>query len=142
MADARFKYLYVGIRVRDLGRSLRFYAGLGFQATHRGTMYHGGAFVQLRAPGSRAHVELNWYPRGSEFFEPWRKGTEFDHFGFWVDDVDAAVRRVRRFGGRVATQLPRERTPGTRHLSARDPDGNWLELMGPWPKARDKRRAR
>ncbi|HLF05740.1 MAG TPA: VOC family protein [Thermoplasmata archaeon] len=134
------KYLYAGIRVRNLDRSLRFYRALGFKRAYGGTMYHGGKFVHLKCPGSRAAIELNWYPRGNEFYTPWRSGTEFDHFGFWVGDVDSTLKLIERSGGSVAVQLDREGTPSTRHVYARDPDGNWLEIMGKWPHNENKKK--
>jgi hypothetical protein len=35
-------------------------------------------------------------PRNNEFYEPIRKGTEFDHFGFRVSDVEAWEAKLRR----------------------------------------------
>ena len=39
---------YVGVRVTDLGRSVRFYSrGSGLEERKRGTMSHGGTWVSL-----------------------------------------------------------------------------------------------
>jgi lactoylglutathione lyase len=59
----RFRFVYAGIRVRDLRKSINFYRNImGMQVTRRGTMPHGGKYVALRSPGSSQELELNWYP--------------------------------------------------------------------------------
>lgn len=136
----RVAFLYTGLRVRNLRRSVAFYRGLGFRLFLRGTMDHGGKFVQLFFPGSPHRLELNYYPRKNRFYEPFRKGSEFDHFGFYVPNPEAWKRRVLRSGGRVAAEflekedrwrkrkIPRFRL---RYIFMKDPDGNWLEAFGP-----------
>ncbi len=58
-----FQFYYTGIRVRDLKRSLDFYAKvIGLKVVGRGTMLHGGKYVHLRGKGSKQMLELNWYP--------------------------------------------------------------------------------
>ena len=121
-------FRYSGIRVRSVERSLRFYRKLGFRISVRGTMEHGGRWVHLRFPGAEHELELNFYPRGSRFFEPFRRGTEFDHFGFRVSDVEAMARRLRRL--RLPT-VAVVKEPHENLLYTRDPDGNWIEFFGP-----------
>ena len=83
------RFVYFGIRVRNMNRSLRFYTRvLGMKVVHRGAMLHGGIFVHLKQPGSAQRLELNCYPSKNRFYEKYRPGTEMDHLGFWVDDVD------------------------------------------------------
>jgi catechol 2,3-dioxygenase-like lactoylglutathione lyase family enzyme len=124
--EARF--LYSGIRVRDLPASLRFYRALGFRVFRRGVMDHGGEWVHLKFPGSHHRLELNYYPPGSEFFEPLRAGTEFDHFGFWVKDLGHWVSKAKRAGGRLKAEVPDGRS---RNFYLEDPNGIWLEFFGP-----------
>jgi catechol 2,3-dioxygenase-like lactoylglutathione lyase family enzyme len=130
MAKVKVELVYSGLRVRSLARSLRFYRKLGFRIFRRGTMDHGGQWVHLAFPGTTARVELNFYPRSNRYFTPIRKGTEFDHFGFRVSDVEAWEAELRR------RQLPivaRIREPHENLVYTRDPDGNWLEFFGPVP---------
>ena len=48
---------YVGIRVNDIDKSLRFYVGdLGLKERKRGTMSHGGIWVNLADPDSEAQL--------------------------------------------------------------------------------------
>jgi catechol 2,3-dioxygenase-like lactoylglutathione lyase family enzyme len=62
------QFVYFGIRVRDLKRSIRLYSRvLGLKQVHKGTMGHGGVFVHLKKPGSSQRLELNYYPPGNRF---------------------------------------------------------------------------
>jgi catechol 2,3-dioxygenase-like lactoylglutathione lyase family enzyme len=122
------KFLYSGLRVRSVARSLAFYRKLGFRPVARGTMEHGGVWVHLRFPRSWHRLELNYYPPGNRFYEPIRRGTEFDHFGFYAPDPVAWKRRALRAGGRLVEEFVEGRF---RLIYVRDPDGNWLEAFGP-----------
>jgi catechol 2,3-dioxygenase-like lactoylglutathione lyase family enzyme len=84
----KLRFGYVGIRVRNLDRSLRFYRGLGFRIYRRGQMEHGGRWVHLTYPGSNQRLELNYYSPSNRFYEPHRRGTEMDHIGLFVHDLD------------------------------------------------------
>jgi len=130
MPKPKVEYLYSGIRVRSLDRSLKFYRRLGFRIHRRGRMGHGGIWVHLRYPGAVQRVELNFYPRGNRFYEPFRRGTEFYHFGFRVSNVEAWEAELRR---RKLPIVARIREPHENIVYTRDPDGNWLEFFGPPP---------
>jgi lactoylglutathione lyase len=125
----RFKFYYSGIRVRDLKKSLDFYTkALGMKVVRRGTMPHGGKWVQLRGEGSAQTLELNWYPEGSRFHSEYAPGEELDHLAFKVEDVRAAYRLLLSKGATSA--VPPEESEGT-EVYVRDPDGIWLELLQP-----------
>jgi len=129
--------LYTGLRVQNLDRSIRFYKVLGFHETLRGQTAL-GEFAQLEHPRNLFTLELNRFRHGSRAWEPYRHGSEMDHFGFWVDNVDRWVQRLVRAGGRVKWPAenceivipPRRPFPGRGAMVA-DPDGIWIELMGP-----------
>jgi catechol 2,3-dioxygenase-like lactoylglutathione lyase family enzyme len=102
-----------------------------------------GEFAQLEHPRSGFTIELNYFPRGSSVYEPLLRGTELDHFGFEVGDVDACVTRLCRVGGKLRRKphncsiIIHERgvvhdswKPGRAAFVA-DPDGIWIELLGP-----------
>ena len=123
----RTRFRYTGIRVRDLDRSLGFYTGvLGMKVVGQGTMPHGGKYVHLRTPGSQQRLELNWYPRTSRFYTPYRRGEEMDHLAFVVDDVRRAFRELVRRGAGVAVDPAH--CEGT-EVYVKDPDGIWIELL-------------
>src|SRR5271157_152310 len=130
MAKIEVDFVYAGLRVRNLAKSIRFYQKLGFTVYKRGTMEHGGLWVHLEFPGASQRVELNYYPRSNRFYTPLRKGTEFDHLGFRVSDVDAWERELRR---RKLPIVARIRETYENIVYTRDPDGNWLEFFGPVP---------
>ncbi len=122
------KLIYAGVRVRDLDRSLTFYKALGMKVAGRGTMEHGGIYVHLKSPGSPQVLELNYYPRRNRFYEPYRKGSELDHLGFWVADVDACLEFVKGLGGKTVVDAW---TEGRYRLAfVEDPDGICIELLG------------
>ncbi|MGI0068526.1 MAG: VOC family protein [Thermoplasmata archaeon] len=130
------RFLYSGLRVRDFERSLRFYRRFGFRRVAQGTMEHGGRWAHLVYPGSVHRLELNYYPPKNRFYEPIRRGTEFDHFGFYSPDPIAWKRAALRAGARLETEFVEGKH---RLVYVRDPDGNWIEVFGP---ARPRRRRR
>jgi lactoylglutathione lyase len=128
----RFQLAYVGIQVRDLARSLSFYQNLlGMEVVRRERVPEtGGEWAELRSPGSRSILELNWYPEGSEFFHgPFRNGDELDHIAFECENVERAYRELLDRGAAGG------RAPfvegGTLLAFIKDPDGIWIELTGP-----------
>lgn len=132
--------LYTGLRVRSLDRAVRFYRALGFRQTIR-TKTTLGEVSQLEHPSGGFTIELNYFPKGSKAYEPIRRGTELDHLGFEVDDVDALVDRLCRVGGKVRVKpfnsqiVIHGRDPfDGRAAYVADPDGIWIELMGPTVK--------
>ena len=81
----RFRFVYTGIRVANLNRSIRFYTEvLGMKTRRRGKMPHGGKYVALRSPQSEVELELNWYPKTSRFYTPFKRGETLDHLAFTV----------------------------------------------------------
>ncbi|HTT15442.1 MAG TPA: VOC family protein [Thermoplasmata archaeon] len=130
MPRVKVELIYSGIRVRDLARSLRFYRRLGFRLHRRGRMGHGGTWVHLAFPGAGQRLELNYYPAANRYFEPFRRGTEFDHFGFRVSDVEAWEAQLRRWKLPIVARI---REAHENLVYTKDPDGNWLEFFGPPP---------
>lgn len=130
MPKVKVTYVYSGIRVRNLRRSLEFYRRLGFRVYARGTMAHGGQWVHLIFPGARQRFELNYYPRSNRFYEPFRRGTEFDHLGFRVSNVEAWEAELRRRRLKIVARI---REAHENIVYTQDPDGNWLEFFGPVP---------
>lgn len=122
-------FLYSGVRVRNLRRSLRFYRALGFRVVKRGSFTHGGRYVHLGLPDANHRIELNYYPKRSPYWVPFRRGEEFDHFGFYAEDPEAWLARARRAGARWRTGYADR--PGQQLYFVSDPDGVWLGVFGP-----------
>ncbi len=124
----KVRFVYSGIRVRSLPRSLRFYRAAGFHVVKQGWFSHGGRWVHLAMPGSAHRIELNFYPKGTPFYEPIRTGEEFDHFGYFADDPQAWLRRMIRAGARPKVGFV---DGWVQLLFVADPDGVWHGVCGP-----------
>ncbi len=134
----------VGLRVTDIKRSVRFYTkGLGLKVVARGDTrsWGGGLWVQLQDPRSRRVVELNWYPKGSRFYTPYKAGDALDHIDVTLGVASRARlekehRRLLRLGARPTRYDP-STTEGWM-ASVQDPDGVWITL-GRRPTAAERR---
>ena len=123
-----FRFVYAGIRVRDLKKSIRFYKEvMGMRVTRRGRMPHGGKYVALRSRGSAQELELNWYPTRSRFYTNYKRGDELDHLAFGVGDVAAALEKLVSKG--VEIVVSPSKAKGVTEVYVKDPDGIWIELL-------------
>ena len=136
MARKQIRLYYSGIQVRDLRRSLSFYRFLGLRVKRRGTMPHGGKWVHLVDPRTDQRLELNWYPRGSRFYAAYRSGSELDHIGFIVDDAVKWYKLLLRRGAKPAAEPFGDKAETLAYV--KDPNGIWIELVGPGMKRRKK----
>jgi len=93
---------------------------------NKGTMRHGGKYVQVRGKGSSQTLELNWYPPGSRFYSEYTPGAEMDHLAFVVKDARKAYKDLISKGATSAVS-PKE-SEGTQ-MYVKDPDGIWIELL-------------
>jgi catechol 2,3-dioxygenase-like lactoylglutathione lyase family enzyme len=132
MPKRKIRLYYSGIEVRDLRKSMKFYRSLGLRIRRRGTSAHGGKWVQLRDPRSGQLLELNWYPKGSRFYAPYRKGSELDHIGFIVDDAVKWYNLLIKRGAKPAAEPFGDEQETLAYV--KDPDGIWIELIGPGRK--------
>jgi catechol 2,3-dioxygenase-like lactoylglutathione lyase family enzyme len=90
-------------------------------------MRHKGTFVWLRDQRTRYVLELNYYPPGSRFHERYVTGSEMDHLGFTIRDVEPVLARLRRAGVRRPVA---DFTEGSIRLTfVKDPDGIWIEFL-------------
>ncbi|MCI4329851.1 MAG: VOC family protein [Thermoplasmata archaeon] len=129
---------YVGFRVRDLPKSVKFYTEVfgmvPVQPEELATMdpTRAGAIL-LRDPGSGGRIELNYYPPGSPYAVPYTVGESLDHIAFRVDDLEQTLARLESLGyppERMAHYEGRlSASPTLRMAYVRDPDGMELELF-------------
>jgi catechol 2,3-dioxygenase-like lactoylglutathione lyase family enzyme len=129
MSKRSIKLYYSGIQVRNLERSLRFYRFLGLRVKRRGTMAHGGKWIHLVDQRTNQRLELNWYPKSSRFYEKYKSGSELDHIGFIVDDAVKWFNLLLKRGAKPAARPFGDATETLAYV--RDPDGIWIELIGP-----------
>lgn len=92
-------------------------------------MSHGGKWVHLLDPSTEQQLELNWYPKGSRFYRRYRNGSEMDHIGFIVNDAVAWYRRLIKRGAKSAAKPFGDANEPLAYV--KDPDGIWIELIGP-----------
>lgn len=144
----------LGTVVSDLGASVRFYTeGIGFRelsgfdvpaevATDAGLTDGKPLSIKVLAlgEGERATKLKLMQVAGTT---PRRGDVEFihSHTGFryltiLVEDTGAALRRLEKLGvkpiAKSPVRLPESLVPGGMHLTVvRDPDGNFVELIGP-----------
>ena len=118
------KFIYTGIHVSNLERSIAFYTKeLGMTLMFKTKIKEtGGKVAWLRSPRSKQILELNWYPKKYKFGG--RSGL--DHLAFGVDDANKYFDRLSK---------KKYQTPIKPFLEGnwvlayvKDPDGNWIEL--------------
>lgn len=122
------KFTYVGIRVRDLERSIKFYTRLfGMKSLGRWTIEAtAGQVVTLRPARGGSMLELNYYPRSSPFYTKFSVGEGLDHLAFGVADLDAALAQAKKMGHPVVKDIKGKKS---RWAYIKDPDGIWIELF-------------
>ena len=105
---------------------------MGMRITRRGEMSHGGVWIELRSPGSDQRLELNWYPVGSKFYKPYRRGEELDHLAFRVSHVRTTFQELVAGGAHPEVKPFKDGRYEFAFVS--DPDGIWIELLGRAPR--------
>jgi catechol 2,3-dioxygenase-like lactoylglutathione lyase family enzyme len=115
---------HVNLTVNDLDRSIAFYCDLlDLQVRWKGTIDEGR--LAAHVGDDRCYLAL------FEAAEPGIADQDYgrpglNHFGFVVDDLDEARRRLERLGGTVHFEPNYD--PG-RRIYFRDPDGHEVELV-------------
>lgn len=127
MMAMKARFEYVGIRVRDLQKSIDFYTGLlGMRVVGRHKIKKtGGEIVNLVSEGGGFVLELNYYERDSPFNTEYTVGEGLDHLAFKVDDLDKALREARSSGYPTVLEI---RSNNSRWAYIEDPNGIWIEL--------------
>ena len=122
------KFMYVGIRVTDLERSIDFYTNtLGMKISGRSKIEQTkGETVGLQTEKDGFTLELNYYEKDSPYNTKYVVGEGLDHLAFKVDDLGKALEEARKAGHRTILQM---KADGGRWAYIEDPDGNWIELF-------------
>ncbi len=121
------KFIYTGIRVRDLEASVRFYTTvLGMKEVDRSTIAAAkGIAVNLVTEEGGHILELNYYEKGSPFDAKYVVGEGLDHLAFAVPNLEVALAEAKKAGHPVVQEI---KAPTSRWAYIEDPDGNWIEL--------------
>ena len=124
-----FRFVYTGIRVRDLDESIRFYTQvLEMTLVERMTTAPTkGEVATLRSTESEQELELNFYREDSPFWAPYSNGEDLDHLAFKVRDLVATVSDLRRKGVEIIVEPYSIGDWSEAYI--RDPNGIWIELL-------------
>jgi len=126
MIIMKSKFAYVGIRVKDLQRSIDFYTKLlGMKVVGRGKIEQTrGETVALESGGFI--LELNYYEMDSPYNTEYIVGEGLDHLAFKVDYLDKALEEARLSGHLTILEM---KTEDGRWAYIEDPNGIWIELF-------------
>lgn len=122
------KFVYVGIRVKELQRSIDFYTKLlGMKVVSRHKIEQTkGEIVNLKSENGDFTLELNYYEKDSPYNTEYIVGEGLDHLAFNVDDLDNALEEARLAGHPKILEL---KSGNTRWAYIEDPNGIWIELF-------------
>jgi len=122
------KFVYVGIRVKDVEESVKFYTKLlGMKETERNRIEATkGDVIGLVSSDGKLTLELNHYDKGSPYNASYTVGEGLDHLAFGVTDLDAALREAKKLG---YTRTHEVKTEKSRWAYVEDPNGIWIELF-------------
>jgi len=122
------RFSYVGIRVKDLDRSIDFYTRLlGMDVKRRARIEETkGEIAELQSEDRRFTLELNYYEMDSPHNTPYVVGEGLDHLAFDVEDLDEAIKEAKSAGYRVVLE---QKTEKSRWAYVEDPNGIWIELQ-------------
>ena len=120
------KFVYVGIRVKNLKRSIDFYSKLlGMRVVGRNRFTETrGEIVNLESDDGGFTLELNYYEEESPFNVEYVVGEGLDHLAFKVNNLDDALREAELAGYPTVLQVQSH----IRWAYIEDPNGIWIEL--------------
>ncbi len=121
------KFVAVGIRVKDLQKSVDFYMKLfGMKVMGRGKVAQTrGEWVELASEDDGFTLELNYYERDSPYCVEYLAGEGLDHLTFKVEDLDEALEKAKLAG---YPTKEKHRQGSFRWVYIEDPNGIWLQL--------------
>jgi methylmalonyl-CoA/ethylmalonyl-CoA epimerase len=122
---ARFRLRHIALSVADVATAQKFFED-AFGLAVVGTSAQGSVYL---TDGTINIALLNRHgrPVGWEKDEPF---YGIDHFGMWVDDVDAACRQAEAAGARHVTGNASGDPNSFYEIKYRDPQGNLFDITG------------
>lgn len=121
------KFEYVGIRVKNLPKSIEFYTRLlEMKVVNQFRIEKTkGEIANLQSESGNFILELNYYEADSPYNTEYVVGEGLDHLAFKVEDLDKALEEAERFGHQAIQEV---RTETGRWVYIEDPNGIWIEL--------------
>jgi len=122
------KFAYVGIRVKGIEESVRFYTKLlGMKETGRNKIESTkGEVAGLESSDGKLVLELNYYEKKSPYYVKYAVGEGLDHLAFSVADLDGVLRQAKKLGYANVHEVKTEKS---RWAYVEDPNGIWIELF-------------
>ena len=122
------KFTYVGIRVKNMKRSLEFYTKfLGMKDKgHARIEVSKGDVAYLESKDGKVGIELNHYDAKSPYNVKYVVGEGLDHLAFGVDDLEASLKQAKKLGYKLLKEV---RTEKSGWAYVEDPNGIWVELF-------------
>ena len=122
------KFTYVGIRVKDMQKSIDFYSKLlGMKVVYKHQIEETkGMIVNLESEKGNFTLELNYYEMDSPYNTEYVVGEGLDHLAFIVDDLDKALEEAKMSGHPKILEVKTEKM---RWAYIEDPNGIWIELF-------------
>lgn len=122
------KLEHVGIMVKDMDVSIRFYSEvLGLSMVGKEKLDDGVELVFLSYPESE-NIQVELISGGHDDIPA--KG-KVDHLAFTVSDIEAEVERLRQLGVRLIHESPKTILNGIKIAFFYGPDGERLEFFQP-----------
>jgi lactoylglutathione lyase len=124
----KIKFVYAGIRVKDLKKSVDFYTKvLGMKVIDKAEIPAAkGVAVNLASEDGGFNLELNYYKKGSKFNTKYEPGEGLDHLAFQVEDWDAFLAGAKKRGYPTLAEI---RTEKSSWAYIEDPNGIWIEIV-------------
>lgn len=120
VAPAVLRAVQPVLMVRDVARSIQFYAGLGFELVFRDDTER-PLYAGVRRDGAELH--LQWHDASA-----WQHPGDRPTYRFLVDDPDRLSAELDGGGAPLDRKPVSDTAWGTRELHVRDPDGNGLQF--------------
>ncbi|MGG2199451.1 MULTISPECIES: VOC family protein [Paenibacillus] len=124
---ARKKIEHVGVMVKDIDASVRFYKEVvGLEL--KGRLDHPNGVIQLAflGFGQQAETEL-------ELIQGYNEGLPAEgkvhHIAFTVDDIEEEFARIKELDVRLIDQEITTLPNGSRYFFFYGPDGEWIEFF-------------
>lgn len=128
MISMKSKLKYVGIRVKDLQKSLDFYTKLlGMKVVGQGRIEATkGTWISLKGEKGGFNLELNYYESDGPYSSKYVVGEGLDHLAFEVDNLDKALEESGSLGYKPILEMKQD---GGRWAYIEDPNGIWIEFI-------------
>ncbi len=121
------EFVAVGIRVKDLQKSIDFYSKLlGMKIIGRGKLKQTkGEWVEMASKENGFTLELNYYEEDSPYYVEYNVGGGLDHLTFEVDSLDEALRKAELAG---YPTVDKHKQGNFQWAFVEDPNGIWVQF--------------